>query len=87
MPQWALDILYKCIDPLRAEEATWQTNSSRMAFWASTEGYREQMQKWRNMASPIDEMAGIVVISPKHEQWFIDNSIPYRLAAENAANE
>lgn len=87
MPSWALDILYKCITPLRHEEVTWQTNSSRVAFWTDKAGYNRQMQLWRNAASPIDELAGTAVINPAAEKWFIDNGIPYRLAADNAAAE
>lgn len=87
MPGWALDILYKCITPLRHEEATWATNSTRVAVRYRDSDYRQVMDRWNNLAGPVDETAATAVINPAVEKWFIDNGIPYRLAADNAADE
>jgi hypothetical protein len=87
LPGWALDILYKCITPLRFEEATWATNSTRVAVRHRDSDYRQQMDRWHNLAAPVDEAAATAVINPAVEKWFIDNGIPYRLAADNAADE
>lgn len=80
LPGWALEILYKCIDPLRAEEATWQTNAIRVGVRLRDKDYERQMNRWREASRPIREVDTAVTIDPRFEAWFKANRINYRLA-------
>jgi hypothetical protein len=80
LPGWALEALYKCIDPLRAEEATWQTNATRTGTRFRNREYEQQIRRWTEAARPIRQVDTAVTIDPRFEEWFKANKINYRLA-------
>lgn len=80
LPGWALEILYKCIEPLRAEEATWQTNGARTALLKNEE-YSKQMRRWQDIARPIREIDPTVSVAPEAAAWFAANGIPHRVVS------
>lgn len=81
LPGWALEILYKCIEPIRAEEATWQANAGRTGQMLAKD-YEKQLRRWQDAARPIKEVDTAVVISPAYEAWFKQNGLDYRLIEE-----
>jgi hypothetical protein len=76
---WQLEILYKCIDLIRAEEATWQTNTARAARLKEGD-YRKQMRQWQAEARPIRRVDTLVTVAPAAAEWFAANNIPHRVA-------
>lgn len=80
LPGWALESLYKCIDPLRAEESNWQANAARVGIRFRQDDYERQTRRWMEAARPIRQVDTAVTINPKFEEWFRGNNIPYKLA-------
>lgn len=76
MPVWWLNVLHKCIAPLRAEEEL--ARGVLVTMQTDQKGYKKSFADLKRMATPYQEPE-IVMIDPKDEKWFKDNGIPYKV--------
>lgn len=74
-----LDILYRSIDLLRAEEATHRANEVRAATWLTNQAYGRWHSGRQAAARPLQEVAP-VIIRPEAADWFEREGIPYQIA-------
>lgn len=75
------------MDPLSSEEAISTVMAVRIAT-ASRDDYRKLTGLLANRAAPYEPGNDLVTVAtPEVAKWFEDNDIPYRLAADAAADE
>jgi len=55
---------------------------------AARDDYRRLTDRLSSLAAPYEPDSGLVTVAtPEVAKWFEDNDIPYRLAADNAADK
>ena len=80
-PAWLRELLHKCIEPLRAEEAIYDGDANRAANYVRDDWLKWLREKQRQ-ARPRQDV-DIIYVSPQHAAWFEANGIPHQLLPEN----
>lgn len=77
-PRELIADLSRCIDPLWAEEKSWELAAGRLAVWGKSEAVQQRIKSLIDRAQPHEEMP-VTLVAPQNAAWFAANGIPYKI--------